>query len=67
MKKTQTFINNYLANAYMTNGVQNYMLKNKAESAFRLLSLFTNDNPDTNIDKFSIPTYIKDAIKWIAN
>lgn len=66
-ENNHTFIDNYLANANMTNGVQNYMLKNKAESAFRLLKLFTNDNSDTNIEKFSIPTYIEDAIKWIAN
>ncbi|WLR41733.1 AAA family ATPase [Bacillus carboniphilus] len=63
----RSFIEEHLANANMTKGVLSYMLKNKAESAFRLLSLFTNDNPDTNIDKFSIPIYIEDAIKWIVN
>lgn len=62
-----SFIDQHLANGNMTNGVQSYMLNNKAESAFRLLSLFTNDNPDTNIDKFSIPPYIEDAIIWIAH
>ena len=66
-ENNRTFIESYLANPRMNNGVQNYMLNNKAESAFRLLSLFTNDNPDTTINKFSIPTYIEEAIKWIAD
>jgi hypothetical protein len=49
----------------MTNGVQSYMLNNKAESAFRLLCLFTDENPDTNLEKFKIPPYIEEAIQWI--
>lgn len=66
-KYNSNFIETYLANKYMTNGVQDYMLKNKAEAAFRLLCLFTEDNPETNLDKFNIPTYIEEAIKWLAN
>ncbi|MED1065787.1 ATP-dependent nuclease [Bacillus paralicheniformis] len=61
------FIDSYLANAQMTNGVKNYMLNNKAESAFRLLCLFNDENPEKNIDKFNIPSYIEEAIKWIEN
>ncbi|SHG08809.1 Predicted ATP-dependent endonuclease of the OLD family, contains P-loop ATPase and TOPRIM domains [Bacteroides luti] len=37
--------------------VQEYMLKNKAESAFNLLS--------ENSEGFIIPNYIKEAIEWI--
>lgn len=51
----------------MTNGVQNFMLANKAESAFRLLCLFSDKNPNTSIEKFQIPPYIKESIKWITN
>lgn len=63
----KSFIDNYLANASMTNGVQKYMLSNKAESAFRLLCLFTDNNPETNLEKFKIPTYVEEAIKWITD
>ncbi|WML52198.1 AAA family ATPase [Neobacillus sp. PS3-12] len=66
-ENNQSFIDTYLANDHMNNGVQNYMLSNKAESAFRLLCLFTNKNPETNLDKFIIPTYIEEAIQWISN
>lgn len=62
-----SFINNYLATGSMTNGVQNFMLANKAESAFRLLCLFSDKNPNTSIEKFQIPPYIKESIKWITN
>ena len=64
-KYNGSFIDSYLANASMTNGVQSYMLNNKAESAFRLLCLFTDENPDTNLEKFKIPPYIEEAIQWI--
>jgi len=37
--------------------VQNWMLKNKAESAMKLLENMEND--------FQVPQYIKDAIQWI--
>lgn len=65
-ENNKPFIDTYLANAYMTTGVQNYMLNNKAESAFRLLCLFTSEDPETSLDKFKIPTYIEEAIKWIS-
>ena len=64
-KYNGSFIDSYLANASMTNGVQSYMLNNKAESAFRLLCLFTDENPDTNLEKFKLPPYIEEAIQWI--
>lgn len=63
----KSFIDAHLKNAYMTNGVQEYMLGNKAEAAFRLLCLFTDEKSETNIDRFIIPTYIEEAIKWITN
>ncbi|MEC1718940.1 ATP-dependent nuclease [Schinkia azotoformans] len=61
----KSFIDTFLANANMNNGVQSYMLNNKAEAAFRLLCLFTNESPETNLSEFKIPSYIEEAIKWI--
>lgn len=46
----------------MSNGVQAYMLSNKAEAAFRLLSMLENDGLYNN---FEIPTHIKEAYQWI--
>ena len=65
-ESNKKFIDTYLANSHMKQGVQNYMLANKAESAFRLLSQFSDENPETNLDNFIIPAYIKEAIRWIA-
>lgn len=48
---------------YMKNGVLEYMLKNKAEAAFRLLEFMKT--PDYK-EEFVIPKYIKDAIEWIS-
>ncbi|TSB47503.1 ATP-dependent nuclease [Alkalicoccobacillus porphyridii] len=64
-RHNSSFVDNYLATAFMTNGVQNFMLNNKAESAFRLLCLFSDENPETNLDKFKIPPYIEESIQWI--
>ena len=47
----------------MKNGVLEYMLKNKAEAAFRLLEFMKT--PDYK-EEFVIPKYIKDAIEWIS-
>lgn len=60
------FLNQHLGNSSMSNGLLAYMLNNKAESAFRILQLITEDKEETNVNNFTIPTYIKDAIKWIA-
>lgn len=65
-ENNKSFIETYLTNSHMKKGVLNYMLANKAESAFRLLSLFVDENPETNLDKFIIPSYIEEAIRWIA-
>ncbi|KMK76287.1 ATP-dependent nuclease [Alkalihalobacillus pseudalcaliphilus] len=63
----KTFIDDNLKSHNMSKGVQHYMLSNKAEAAFRLLCVFTDNNENTSLDYFEIPTYIKDAIVWIRN
>lgn len=63
--KNKGFLELYLKNTNMSNGVQAFMLNNKAEAAFRILQLFMNDNEETDINKFTIPKYIEDAIKWL--
>lgn len=40
--------------------IQKWMLRNKTESAFRILTELEEDDSG-----FEIPEYIKDAIKWI--
>ncbi|WP_130860765.1 MULTISPECIES: ATP-dependent nuclease [Bacillaceae] len=61
-KNNHTFFEEYLKNPQMSNGVQAYMLSNKAEAAFRLLNLLENDSL---YNKFEIPTHIKEAYQWI--
>lgn len=55
------FFESKLGNESMINGVQEFMLNNKAESAFRTLNLLEEDS---NND-FQIPQYIKEALLWI--
>lgn len=51
---------------HMSNGLQQYMLKNKTESAFRLLELLEGeDGSEILQDNFVIPKYIEKAILWI--
>lgn len=53
----QSHCNNLFSQGRRSLSVEQYMLKNKAETAFKLL--------ENGADKLTIPTYISDAIKWI--
>ena len=49
----------------LTVNIQEFMLREKAEFALRLLTKF-NDN-DSLQESFNIPDYIKEAIEWVKN
>lgn len=55
------FLEDKIENGHMNNGVLNFMLNNKAEAAFRILTVLD----DEGYDNFNIPKYIKDAFEWI--
>ena len=40
--------------------IQQFMLNNKAENAYRIL-----EKLETNTEEFNIPNYIRKAIEWI--
>lgn len=50
-------------NITKSNDTEKFMLNNKAENALRILEVLDNNGKD----KFEIPRYIKDALKWIKN
>ncbi len=51
---------------HMSNGLLQYMLKNKTESAFRLLELLEGvGESEVPINRFVIPNYIQKALLWI--
>jgi predicted ATP-dependent endonuclease of OLD family len=54
------FYDTVFANRRMTNGVQSYLLTNKAEAAFRVLEL--EEYPENYV----VPAYIMEAIEWIS-
>lgn len=55
--ENQEYYDKIFKTSSMSGGVESYLLKNKAEAAFRLLEEYP--------DKFIIPAYIKEAINWI--
>lgn len=57
-----SFLEEYVQNSRMTNGVNEYMLSNKSEAAFRILN--TLEENDT-YNQFKIPDYITEAFTWI--
>ncbi|MCL2311528.1 MAG: AAA family ATPase [Firmicutes bacterium] len=62
-KNNEEFYEKYIATDKMVNGIQHYMLNNKAEASLRLL-LKLDKKPELFND-FKVPSYIEDAIKWI--
>lgn len=50
----------YIKNITKSDDKLKFMLNNKSESAYRILQLLEN-----NTDKFVVPKYIEDALKWI--
>ncbi len=52
-----------LYNPQMNLGLQSYMLKNKAEAAFRLLKIL--EASEQIYSEFNIPEYISGAFEWI--
>ena len=55
------FLDDKIKNGYMSNGVLHFMLNNKAEAAFRTLTVLDKEG----YSDFNIPEYIKDAFEWI--
>ena len=62
-KCNDEFLDKYLQTPQMRNGTQDYMLKNKAEAAFRILNILEEDN---RYSEFNIPAHIERAYKWIS-
>lgn len=62
-KCNDEFLDKYLQTPQMRNGTQDYMLKNKAEAAFRILNILEEDN---RYSEFNIPAHIEEAYKWIS-
>lgn len=60
--ENETFLEEHLRNNHMSNGILPYMLKNKAEAAFRILTILEEND---NYDSFAIPEYISEAFEWI--
>lgn len=57
------FLDTHLKTAHMKNGLQEYMLGNKAESSLRILKIL-DSNPSL-FEEFHTPQYIRDAFEWI--
>ncbi|WP_415368087.1 ATP-dependent nuclease [Erysipelothrix rhusiopathiae] len=62
-RNNSTLLDEYLGSAQRYKGVQSYMLSNKTEASFELLELLRSNSDFKN--KFIVPKYIEEAIKWI--
>lgn len=60
-KENSDFYEKNFRTPQMSNGVLSYLVNNKSESALRLLKIYKSNSKN----KFNIPMYIEDAIKWI--